>query len=152
MLAVAKDDRGCDCKSVGSLTGRETRGTSVQFSSVTQSCPTLRPHGLQHARPPCSSTNSRSLPKLVSIESVMPSNHLILCHPFFFSHLQSFPASGAFQISQLFTSGGQSPGVSASASVLPGRTQGIITWEMDMCSEEGWLAKLFQNVDSVEWT
>ena len=50
-------------------------------------------------------TNSRSLPKLMSIELVMPSNHLILCHPFSFS-LQSFPASGPFQMSQLFKSGG----------------------------------------------
>ena len=48
-------------------------------------------------------TNSRSLPKLVSIESVMSSNHLILCHPFLFC-LQSFPASGSFQMSQLFPS------------------------------------------------
>ena len=63
-------------------------------------------------------TNSWSLLKLMSIESVMPSNHLILCHPFSFS-LQSFPASGHFQMSQLFTSGGQSTGVSASISVLP---------------------------------
>ena len=39
----------------------------------------LQPHGPQHARPPC--LNSWSLPKLMSIESVMPSNHLILCHP-----------------------------------------------------------------------
>ena len=45
-------------------------------------------------------------------------NHFILCHPFS-SCLQSFPASGSFQISQFFTSGGQSIGVSASASVLP---------------------------------
>ena len=87
--------------------------------------------------------------KLMSIELVMPSSHRILSLPF--SRLQSFSASGAFQMSQLFTSGGQSPGVSASASVLPGRTQGIITWQKDMCSEEGWLAELFQNVDSVEW-
>ena len=41
----------------------------------------LRPHGLQHARPSCLSTNSRSLLKLMSIESVMPSSHLILCAP-----------------------------------------------------------------------
>ena len=61
-------------------------------------------------------TSSRSLPKLMSIELVMPSNHLILFIPFS-SHLQSFPASGSFQMSQLFTSGGQSIGVSA--SVLP---------------------------------
>ena len=63
-------------------------------------------------------TNSRSLLKFVSIELVMPSNHLILCLPFY-SHLQSFPASGSFLISRYFTSGGQSIGVSALASVLP---------------------------------
>ena len=63
-------------------------------------------------------TNSRSLPKLMSIESVMPSNHLILCHSLLLLP-QSFPASGSFQMSQFFTSGGQSIGVSASTSVLP---------------------------------
>ena len=51
-----------------------------QFSSVTQLCPTLRSHGLQHAS--CLSiTNSWSLLKLMSITSVMPSNHLSLCYP-----------------------------------------------------------------------
>ena len=63
-------------------------------------------------------TNSQRLLKLMSIESVMPSKHLILCHPFP-SSLQSFPASGSFPVSQIFASGGQSIGVSASASVLP---------------------------------
>ena len=63
-------------------------------------------------------TNSQNLLKLMSIESVMPSNHLILCHPFFL--LPSiFPRPESFQMSQFFTSGGQSIGVSASASVLP---------------------------------
>ena len=63
-------------------------------------------------------TNSWSLLKLMSKESVMPCNHLILVIPFS-SHLQSFPASGAFPMSWFFASGGQSTGVSASASVLP---------------------------------
>ena len=63
-------------------------------------------------------TNSQSLLKLISIESVMPSNHPSSVVPFF-SCLQSFPASGSFQMSQFFTSGGQSIEVSASASVLP---------------------------------
>ena len=62
-------------------------------------------------------TNSWSLLKLMSIESVTPFNHLILCHPFS-SHLQSFPASKSFPMSQLFISGGQSIGASASPSVL----------------------------------
>ena len=63
-------------------------------------------------------TNSPSLLKLFSIESVMPSNHLILCHPLHL-RLQSCSAPGSFPMSQFFTSGGQSIGVSASASVLP---------------------------------
>ena len=46
----------------------------------------FQPHGLQHARPPCPSPNSQSLPKLVSVESLMPSNHLILCHPLLLLH------------------------------------------------------------------
>ena len=62
-------------------------------------------------------TNSRSLPKLMSIESVMPSNHLILCGLLLF--LPSiFPKSQSFQMSQFFPSG-QNTGVSASTSVLP---------------------------------
>ena len=60
---------------------------------------------------------SRSLLRLMSTESAMPSNYLVHVVPFS-SCLQSFSASGSFQMSQLFTSGGQSIGVSASASVL----------------------------------
>ena len=67
-------------------------------------------------------TTSRSLPRLMSIELVMPSNHLILCCPsegeMSLLAPQSFPASGFFQMSQFFASGGQSIGVSASTSVL----------------------------------
>ena len=63
-------------------------------------------------------TNTQSVFKLRSIELVMPSNQLILCHPLSYL-LQSFPASGSFPLSQFFASGGHSIGVSASASVLP---------------------------------
>ena len=63
-------------------------------------------------------TISQSLLKLRSIVSVMPSNHLIFCHPLLLLP-QSFPASRSFQMSQFFTSGTQSIGASASASVLP---------------------------------
>ena len=63
-------------------------------------------------------TISLRLLKLISTELVMLSNHLVLCIPFS-SCLKSFPASGSFQMSQFFKSGGQSIGVSASASVLP---------------------------------
>ena len=63
-------------------------------------------------------TLSQSLLKLVSVESVMPFNHLILCHPFS-SCLQSFLASRSFLMSWFFTSVGQSIGASALASDLP---------------------------------
>ena len=68
-------------------------------------------------------TNSQSSLRLTSIESVMPSSHLILCVPFF-SCPPSFPASGSFQMSQLFSWGGQNTGVSALASFLPKKSQG----------------------------
>ena len=68
-------------------------------------------------------TISLSLLKLMSIESVMPSNHLILCHPFP-SCPQSFPASGSFPMSWFFKSGGWNIWASASALVLPMNIQG----------------------------
>ena len=87
--------------------------SSVQFicSVVSDS---LRPHESQHVRPSCPS-HSRSPPKPMSIKSVMPSNHLILCCPLL---LPPFPASGSFPMSKLFASDGQSIGASASSSVL----------------------------------
>ena len=63
-------------------------------------------------------TNSQSLLKLMSIELVMPSDHLSFVVPFS-SCLQSLPASRSFPMSQFFASGGQSIGVSASATILP---------------------------------
>ena len=87
---------------------------SVQFSS------SLRPFGIPWIaayQASLSITNSQSLTKLMSIESVMPSNHLVPVVPFS-SCPQSFLASGSFPMSQFFTSGGQSIGASASASVL----------------------------------
>ena len=96
--------------------------SSVQFSWVAQSCPTLLPHGLQHDRPPCPSPT----PRIYSDSH--PSSPW--CHPAisssvvpFSSSLHSFPASGSFPMSQFFTSGGQSIRVSASASALPMNTQ-----------------------------
>ena len=90
-----------------------------QFSSVTQLSRVrlfVTPWTAAH-QASLSITNSQSLLKLMSIESVMPSNHLILCCPFS-SCLLSFPASGSFSVSQFFASGGQSIGASASVSVL----------------------------------
>ena len=68
-------------------------------------------------------TVSQGLLKLISIDLVMPSNHLILCH-LFLSSSQCFSASGCFPMSRLFASSGQSIGALASASVLPVNIQG----------------------------
>ena len=99
--------------------------TALQFSSVQPlSCVWLFVTPWTAAgQASLSITNSQSLLKFISIESVMPSNHHILCHVIY-SCLQSFPASGSFPVSQLFTSSGQNTGASASASVLPMDIQG----------------------------
>ena len=75
-------------------------------------------------------TKSRRLLKLMSIELVMLSNHSYSVVPFS-SHLQSCPASGSFQMSQFFASGGQSIGVSALASVLPMKYSELISFRID---------------------
>ena len=93
------------------------------FSSVAQSCPTLWPYELQHARPPCPSPTP----------GVHSDSHPLSqwCHPAISSSIvpfsscpQSLPASESFPMSQLFAWGGQRTGVSASASVLPKKSQG----------------------------
>ena len=92
--------------------------SSVEFSSVSQLCLTLRPHGLQHTRPPCPSPTPRVYSNSCPLSQ--------WCHPTvsssvipFSSRLQSLPASESFQMSQFLASGGQSIGVSALGSVLP---------------------------------
>ena len=94
----------------------------IRFSSVQFSCSvvsdSLRPHGLQHARPPCPSATpgvySNSCPLCQWCHPTISSSVVP-----FFSCLHSFPALGSFPMSQLFPSGGQTIGVSASTSVLP---------------------------------
>ena len=88
-----------------------------QFSSVAQSCLTLWLHGLQHARLPCPLPTPRTC--LNSCPSSWWHHQTISSSVVpFFSHLKSFPASGSFPMSQFLTSGGQSIGASALASVL----------------------------------
>ena len=91
-------------------------------------------------------TNSRSLPRLMNIELVMPSNHLILCHPLLllpsiFSSIRSFP------MSQLFASGSQNIGVSASTSVLPMNTHdwSPLEWTGWISLQSKGLSKVFSN-------
>jgi len=91
-------------------------------------------------------TNSWSSLKFTSIESVMPSSHLILCHPLS-SCPQSLPASESFPVSQLFTWGGQSTGVSALASFLPKNTQGWapLEWTGWISLQSKGLSRVFSN-------
>ena len=120
-----------------------------KFSSVAQSClNSLQPHGLLHARLPCPS------PTPEACSNSHPSSRW--CHPTisssaipFSSCLQSFPASGYFLMSQFFVSGGQSIGVSASASVLPTNVQdwSPLEWT-DWISLQGTLKSLLQHHSS----
>ena len=114
----------------------------AQFSSVTQSCPTIcdpmncsMPGFLVHHQcPELAQTHARwrCHPKILS--------SVIL----FSSCLQSFPASGYFQMSQFFTSGGQNIGVSASTSVLP-----VNTWDRSPLKWAGWMSLLFKGLSRV---
>ena len=103
----------------------------------------LWPHGLQHRQAFLSIIKSWSLLKLMSIESVMPSSHLILWRPLFL--LPPIPPSiRAFSMSQFFTSGGQSIGVSASASVLPMNIQNWFPLGLT-----GWISLLSKGLSRV---
>ena len=120
-------------------------GVSVQFSCSVVSH-SLQPHGLQHTRPPCPSPTpgvySNSCPSsrwyypTISF-SVIP----------FSSCFQSFPASGSFQLSQLFASGSQSIGVSASTSVLPMNIQDWFSlgWTDWISLQSKGLSRVFSN-------
>ena len=117
---------------------------SVQFSHSVMS-DSLWPHELQHTRPRCPSPTPAIHPNPCPLSR--------WCHPTIsssvvpFSCLQSFPASGAFQISQLFTSGGQSIGVSASTSVLPMNTQdwSPLGWTGWISLQSKGLSRVFSN-------
>ena len=121
----------------------QVTGISIQFNSVIELCPSLcNPMDPKHTRLPCPSpthrAHSNSCPSsrwchLDILSSVVP----------FSSHLESFPASGSFPMSQFFPSGGPRIGVSASTSVLPMNTQD--------CSPLGWTGWIsFQSKDSQE--
>ena len=128
------------------FTGRSLCGCrfSVHFSSVTQSCLTL-----------CYPMDC-SMPGLPVHYQLLDLNSCALsrwCHPTIsfsvipFFYLQSFPASGSFQMSQFFTSGGQSIGLSASASVLPMNTQdwSPLGWTGLISLQSKGLSRVFSN-------
>ena len=121
--------------------------SSVQFScSIVSDSLQLRPHELQHTRPPCPSPTPG-----VHSDSC-PSGQW--CHPAISSSVipfsscpQSFPASGSFQMSQLFTSGGQSIGASATTSVLLMNTQdwSPLGWTGWISLQSKGLSRVFSN-------
>ena len=122
----------------------ESAISSVQFIRSVMS-DSLWPHESQHTRPPCSSPPP----------GVYPNSHPLSrwCHPAisssvvpFSSHPQSFPASGSFQMSKFFSLGGQSIGVSASASVLPVNTQDwSLGWTGWISLQSKGLSRVFSN-------
>ena len=118
---------------------------SVHFSCLVMS-ESLQPHELQHTRPPCSSPT----PGVYSNSCPLS----WWCHPTisssvvpFSSYPQSFPASGSFQMSQLFTWGGQSTGVSASTSVPPMNSQdwSPLGWTGWLSLQSKGLSRVFSN-------
>ena len=118
---------------------------SVQFSCSVGS-DSLQPHGLQHARPPCPS------PTLGVYSNSCPSRRW--CYPAISSSVvpfsscpQALLASGSFPMSQLFAWGGQSIGVSASASVLPMNTQdwSPLGWTVWISLQSKGLSRTFSN-------
>ena len=120
---------------------------SVEFSSVAQLCPTLQPHESQHARPPCPSPT----PEVHSNSCPLSQ----WCHPAISSSVipfsscpQSLPALGSCPMSQLFAWGGQSIGVSASASVLPMNTQDCypLGWTGWISLQSKGLSRVFSNI------
>ena len=112
----------------------------------------LRPHGLNHARLPCPSTTPRVYSNSCPLSR--------WCHPPisssavpFSARLQSFAASRSFQMSQFFTSGGQSIGVSASASVLPMTVQDWfpLGWTGWISLQFKGLSRVFSNTRVQKW-
>jgi len=127
------------------------RTTFIWSSSVSQfshsvTSDTLPPREPKHARPPCPSPTPGVCPNPCPLSR--------WCHPTisssvvtFSSHFQSFPASGSFQMSQLFASGGQSIGISAAASVLPMHTQdwSPLEWTGWISLQSKGLSRVFSN-------
>ena len=122
--------------------------STVQFSHSVVS-DYLRPHELQHARPPCPSPTWGVYPNSCPLSR--------WCYPTIsssvvpFSHLQSFPASGSFQMSQFFASSGWSIGVSASTAVLPMNTQdwSPLGWTGWISLQSKGLSRVFSNFKSI---
>ena len=126
-------------------TVRDTSNSSVQFSHSVES-DSLWPHRLQHARPPCPSPTCRVHPNPCPLSRWCCPTISSFAVPFS-SCPQFFPASGSFPMSQFFASGGQSIGVSASASVLPMNIQdwSPLGWASWISLQSKGLSRVFSN-------
>ena len=121
----------------------QIRSDQISHSVASNS---LRPHGLQHSRLPCPSPTPRACSDSRPLSQ--------WCHPTisssivpFSSYLQSFSKSGSFPMSQFFTSGGQSIGVSALASVLPMNIKELFPLGLTglISLQSKWLSRVFSN-------
>ena len=119
--------------------------SSVQFIRLVRS-DSLQPHEPQHARPPCTSPTPRLHPNPCPLSQWCHQTISYSVIPFS-SCPQSFPASGSFQMSQLFAWGGQSIGASASTSVLPMNTQDWfpLGWTGWISLQSKGLSRVFSN-------
>ena len=133
------------CTRKGNTSEQQRQAHSVQFSRSVVS-DSSRPHGLQHTRPLCPS----STPRVYSNSSALNQ----WCHPtisssvvLFSSCLQSFPASGSFQMSKFFASGGQSIRISSPASDLPVSIQDWfpLGWTGWICLQSKGFSRVFSN-------
>ena len=156
LCTVSKNKPGAGCGSDHDLliakfrlklkkVGKTTRPFSSDNFSHSVVPYSLRPHGLQHARPPCPSLAPRVYSNSCPLSRWWHSTISSSVVPFS-SHLQSFPASGSFQMSQFFTSDDQSIGVSASTSVIPMNIQdwfplGVTGW----ISQSKGISRVFSN-------
>ena len=134
------------CYDLSVLGGLHCMAHSVQFSRLVVS-DSLQPHEVQYVSPPCPSPTPRVHPN--------PCPLSWWCHPTISSSVfpysscpQSFPASGSFQMSQLFASGGQSIGISASTSVLQMNTQdwSPLGWTGWISLQSKGLSRVFSNI------
>ena len=120
------------------------------FSSVTQPCPTLWTHGLQHARPPCPSPTPGAYPN--SCPSRRWCRPIISCSVIpFSSFLQSCPASGSFSMNRFFASGGQNIGSFSFSISHSNEYSGLISFRMDwlnLLAVQGTLKSLLQHHSS----
>ena len=144
-MTTIDENIGLRCISGSIRSNKVDSFCEVQFSRSVVS-DSLQPHGLQHARPPCPSPTPRVYSNPCPLSR--------WCHPTFSSpvtpfssRLQSFPASGSFQMSQFFASGGQRIGVSASTSVLPMNTQdwSPLGWTGWISLQSKGLSRVFSN-------